>query len=192
MIDVKNFPILNDSICSLKETSKDDHDGTVCYVTDLMLPVVNFDTVKKKYVQGLKLSEFPASNDAFYVSNDGEMYFIEFKAGKVEEKIHQIRRKIFDSLLILTDIISAGVSSTRQNLSFILVYIEAKNPITETEREKMQNSPSRTKIDEYFVEKKARGNFIRFGLKRFEKLYFKNVFTVTKEKFENDFVKNWS
>jgi len=196
MIDVKTIPILNSSICSLKETSKDDHDGVDRYMTNSVLDVVNFDTVKKQYIealstQGLKISESPASNDAFY-ANNGEMYFIEFKAGTMSKrKTYEVRRKIFDSLLILTDIINVGVSCTRQNLSYILVYNEKKNPLTQAERDELQVSPSRTKIAKYFVGTKGQGNFIRFDLQRFEKLYFKNVFTVTQQEFEDDFVKNW-
>jgi len=169
MIDVKNVGILDSSICSLKETSKDNHDGTDCYMTNSMLPVVNFDMVKEKYVQGLKISEFPASNDALYVSNDGELYFIEFKAGAMAKKIYEVRRKIFDSLLILTDIINVGASYTRQHLNYILVYNEVKNQITETEKEELQVSPSRVKIGEILGDKGQEG-FVRFNLKRFKGL----------------------
>jgi len=189
MFDVKSIEILNNSICPLKETSK----NNLGYMTNSMLDVVNFDVVKDKYIQKLKMSEHPKSNDAFYVRDNGDMYFIEFKSGRMDNnKIYGVRQKIYDSLLILTDIIDEGISYTRQNLNYILVYNETKNPLDETKKEEPQFSPSRTAIGKYFVEEKGQENFIRFGLKRFEKLYFKNVFTVTKEEFENDFVKKWT
>ena len=162
-------------------------------MTNSMLDAVNFDAVKNKYIeqltkQGIKISDTPKSNDAFFVSGDGYMYFIEFKNGKIDNG--EVRTKIFDSLLILTDIIEAGISYTRQNLNYILVYNETKNH-TKPKGEELQYSPSRTKFAEHLIEKKAKKKFIRFNLEKFEKLYFKNVFTVTSEKFESDFVKKW-
>ncbi|MCL1875947.1 MAG: hypothetical protein FWF87_06775 [Synergistaceae bacterium] len=38
---------------------------------------------------------------------------------------------------------------------------------------------------------KAEENHIQFGLERFKRLYFKNVYTVTEDEFENNFVMNW-
>jgi len=192
MLDVKSIEILNNSICSLKETSKDNHAGTDDYMTDSMLPVVNFDMVKNEYIKGLKIPEAPKSNDAFYVNGNGDMYFIEFKSGRMDNnKIYGVRQKIYDSLLILTDIINVGISYTRQNLNYILVYNELKNPLEETEKQELQTSPSRTKIGNW-VAKKAKKELIRFRLERFKNLYFKNVCTYTEEEFEASFVKKWT
>jgi len=190
MIDFKNIEVLNSSICPLKETSKDNNDGADFYMTNSMLNVVNFDMAKDKYIKGLKISETAKSIDALYVSNDGDMYFIEFKNGKVNsDEKRRVKLKILSSLLILTDIVDASISYTRQNLSYILVYNETKNP-RKTKNNDSQGSPSRTEIGEYFM-KKGKEKYIRFGFGRFKNLYFKDVFTVTEEKFENDFVKNW-
>jgi hypothetical protein len=111
------------------------------------------------------------------------MYFIEFKNGVISrkngdadpKKISEIKLKIFDSLLILTDIISKAVSFTRKNLNYVLVYNEEKNSLK--------------CIAKYFIGKSGHGkHLIRFGLERFETLYFKNVFTYTEKEFETEFI----
>jgi hypothetical protein len=185
MIDVKSIEILNGAICPLKETSKYNHDGNDFYMTNSELSVVDFDAVKNKYIKKLSLREPPKSSDAFYVDNCGEMYLIEFKSGQVRD----VWLKICNSLLILTDILNKGISYTRQNLCYILVYNETKNP--SVEECELQDSQSRTSIGRY-VSEKAGKRFIRFSLERFEKLYFKAVFTATEDEFENRFVRNWS
>jgi hypothetical protein len=194
MNDIKNIEILNNAFCPMKETSLDNHDGNLFYITESMINVINFDSVKDKYIEKLFVSETPKSNDALYIHNNGEMYFIEFKSGYMSsKKIYDVRLKIFDSLLIFTDIINKGISFTRKNLNYILVYNEIKNPLTEAEKNNQpQISQSRVNIGKYFTETKAKKKFIRFSLERFEKLYFKNVFTVTQNEFENYFIKNWS
>ena len=191
MIDVMSIDILSSAMCSLKETSKDNHDGTDYYLTDSMISVINFDKVKNEYVKALMVSEVPSSNDALY-ANGEDLYFIEFKAGVVSRKVYSIKRKIFDSLLIFTDIVSVGVSYTRANMNYILVYNEDKNPLSEKEQKEMLDSKSRVDIGTYFWEGKAKKRFIRFDLERFERLYFKNVYTLTQAQFEKRFVANWS
>jgi len=34
-------------------------------------------------------------------------------------------------------------------------------------------------------------NHIRFDLEKYKNIYFKNVYTVTKDEFQNDFVQKW-
>ena len=48
---------------------------------------------------------------------------------------------------------------------------------------KMQESPSRIAIGECFSAK-AKEDFILFDLGRYEKIYFRKIYTITKEKFE--------
>ncbi|MCL2842596.1 MAG: hypothetical protein FWE28_03900 [Oscillospiraceae bacterium] len=87
---------------------------------------------------------------------------------------------MLESLLLLTDIIDKRISDTRHNLNYILVYDEKKNP-----------RDSKMKIKEG-ISRAGTKQFARFGLEPFEKIYFKNVFTVTEEVFENQFVKDWT
>jgi len=183
MIDVKDIPILNNCLCTLKETSLDTENG--CYMTDSTLEVCYFDEVVKKYAKSLTVNT-PKSCDAFYIHDNNVIYIIEFKNGKIDKidqpekskEMSKIREKIFASLLILTDITQTNISCTRQSLNYILVYNETKNP-------------SRISIGKS-VSKKGNENFIRFGLARFKGLYFKNVFTVSPKEFEDDFVKKWA
>lgn len=189
MNDVKIF---EDNICTLKEASKDNHAGEDVYMTSSTLPVVNFDSVKKAYAKPLSPVEMPKSVDAFYDAG-GDMYLIEFKNGKVHDnEIYEVRLKIFDSLLILTDILNIRVSETRKNLNFILVYNEQKNLSEENKTDcGMQESPSRVRIAKN-VHDKAGKNFIQFNFERFKTLYFKDVFTVTATEFDNRFANKWS
>jgi len=163
MIDIKNIPILNDAACPLKETSFSKINKY--YMTDSIITVINFDSVKDKYIKNLSLSETPKSNDALYIHNNSEMYFIEFKSGDVAGEIYNVRLKIFDSLLILTDIINKGISFTRQNLTYILVYNEEKN--------------SKTAIKKHYVESKGKENYIKFSLRRF------TTFSISSRKFSS-------
>ena len=192
MIDIERNPILKSSVCTLKETSKDKHDGTKSndYMIESLLPVVNFDTVKDKYIKDMSLSETPASNDAFYVDSQGNAYFVEFKNGVMNrQKVFKVRLKIFDSLLMLTDIGGVSIADTRDKLTYILVYNEEKNPVPE--ETEYQVSQSRVAISQHYLHKSNK-EFIRFDLERFNKLYFKDVFTVNAKRFNDDFVKKWA
>jgi hypothetical protein len=176
MIDVKSRVELSESISTLKETSKDDHDdNNVEYMTTSELSAVNFDLVKKKYKEILFLPEAPKSCDALYYNESEEDYLIEFKNGKVDKR--DVEQKIFESLLVLTDIVNQNISYTRENLSFILVYNKTKNP-------KMFILSN--------ISNKANKKPNALTLERFRRLYFKDVYTVSKEEFETRFVKNWS
>jgi hypothetical protein len=154
------------------------------------LNVVNFDNVKLKYIQNIPIPKIPLSADAFFEKSENEMYLIEFKNGRMKIKDgFEVRLKMFDSLLLLTDILSKGVSFTRQCLSFILVYNEGKNEISEN-NEEMQISNSRTEIINK-THRLAKENYIRFNLERFKTLYFKNVFTLTVDEFRQKFLTRW-
>jgi hypothetical protein len=107
------------------------------------------------------------------------LYFIEFKNGKIDDKIaHGLGRKIFDSLLILTDIIGKGISFTREDLNYILVY----------NKEKIS---SRMRIAKSVTEKSNTAFKIKV-LHKFEKIYFKKVSILNIEEFEKEFVSRFS
>ena len=97
--------------------------------------------------------------------------------------------KIYDSLLILTDIIGESVSYTREHLNYILVYNEVKNSDNENinPKTKMQDSPAREEISKSIF-KLAKDRKIGFGLDKFKGYCFKEVATYTKEEFEQEFV----
>jgi len=179
MHSICGIQIFDNNKATLKETSKFYHDGSEMFMTDSMLMVINFDSVKYEYIKYLGLSEPPKSNDALFLDESGNYYFIEFKNGFIgEAKVFEINRKILDSLLIFTDIIGKGISFTRESMNYILVYNKDKN----------QDAPLNIDFKTHQIEKNAKRKLIRFGLGRFEKLFFKEVFTLSKEAFETEFV----
>ena len=121
MINVDLYPILNDNIESLKETSKDDSDtNNIQYMTTSEIAVVNFDLVKRSYVNGFGLSEEVATSvDAIVPMKDG-ILFVEFKNGKVNNR--NIKDKARDSLLIFLEIIGKNITFSRSNIDFVVIY----------------------------------------------------------------------
>ena len=183
MLNVEAYALLREAPSTLKETSRSGN--LKAPMTESIMPVVDFDLVKDNYVKelsanGLSISETPTSSDAFYIHCNGEMYLIEFKSGVMEEgKNHNVRRKMLDSLLLLTDIIDKKISHTRKELNYILVY------------DKNTQKDSFAEIAKS-VSRDGNKEFVRFGLQRFETIYFKRVFTVTRERFEKQFVNAWT
>ena len=191
MIDIYDYPILKDHRSSLKETSIDHHhDNNVSFLTDSTLPAVNFDEVKNDYIKKLGVIEAPKSVDALLYNINGDMYFIEFKAGNITNKEYAVRGKVLNSLLIYMDIIKKTADFTRSNLSLIVVYREEKNPIYNDLKSSIQRSDSRMEIINKISEK-AKKPFVRFGLDIFSKLYFKQVYTYTIEEFEKNFISSF-
>ena len=134
------------------------------------------------------LSSTPCSNDALYIGKDNKIFFVEFKNGALEKNkkmIFNVYNKIYDSLLIFNDIVHQNISFCRENLYFILVYNESKNSYEECET-KQEDSPKA--MISKFIHNKAKKKFVRFGLDKFEKIYFKEVFTYTESEFENLFL----
>ena len=130
MINIEEYPILKNHIATLKETSLDDGGSVAAYMTDSQIEVVDFDKVKDDYAGNLHLPIRPQSNDALHIALGSNDTFIEFKNGSLryEEKRKEVRRKVYDSVLMLTDIIGENISYTRKHLNYILVYNETKNP----------------------------------------------------------------
>ena len=171
MVHVSDFEIFSNQCSTLKETSKDHHGEEELYMTDSLMEVVDFDKVKEVYAENLHLQERPKSNDAIYFGKNGELTFIEFKNGTVEP--YEIRRKCFDSILILTDIIGKGISYTRENVNYILVYNE---------------TTAKDFIKKKFLEKGGK-EFTKYGAGYFENYCFKSVHTWTADEFESKFVR---
>lgn len=114
---------------SLKKTSLDENGNAAkCYMTDSDLEVYDFDKVKERYVRSLGLAQMPKSVDALTSSVSGEFCLIEFKNGKLDkDKGEEVRRKAYDSLFILCDLLGIGPVQLRQKAVFVLVYNTEKN-----------------------------------------------------------------
>lgn len=190
MIDIREYDIFIKNKSTLKETSKDDADKKdIKYMTSSEFEVIDFDRVKNDYIKGLKLEDTPKSNDVICIKNN-ELYFIEFKNGDMKKEIHKVRRKIYDSLLIFTDIIEKGISYTRENLNYILVYNKdyRANLMKKLDKAEIQESKSFDKIPN-FLNRLGDIEPDPFELrKQFKSLYFKKVHTYTSEEFEEKFV----
>lgn len=186
--DYKDIEIFKNNISTFKETSHDTDGQCPGYMTESEIKVINFDKVKEDYVRGMKLSKMPCSNDALYIDKDKNIFFVEFKNGQIKNKIYNVYNKIYDSLLMFNDIVNENISFCRQNVYFMLVYNEEKN--SGLEGNKKQEDSSKAVISK-LIHNKANKKFVRFGLKQFEKLYFKEVFTHTESEFEEKFLLNY-
>lgn len=186
--EFNNIPIFKDNMTTFKETSYDKDGKEPRYMTNSEIQVINFDKVKNWYIKDMFLSSTPCSNDALYIGKDNKIFFVEFKNGALEKNkkmIFNVYNKIYDSLLIFNDIVHQNISFCRENLYFILVYNESKNSYEECET-KQEDSP-KAMIGK-LIHNKAKKKFVRFGLDKFEKIYFKEVFTYTESEFENLFL----
>lgn len=180
-VPYEKIEIFNNNLSTLKETSKDTDSKEVSYMTESTVRVVCFDKVKDEYIRGMKLSKTPCSTDALYLGKKDKICFIEFKNGKMSKaEIYNVYNKIYDSLLMFTDIIDQSVTYCRNNVDFILVYNESKNP-------KEKQDSAKVSIGKYLAAK-AKKKFVRFDLGQFERLYFREVFTYTEKEFEELFL----
>jgi len=197
MINLYDYKIFSKNSSSLKKTSKNDADKkSIVYMTSSKINVIDFDGVKNDYIANLKLSDTPKSNDALFAGK-AELFFIEFKNGNMKNELYKVKRKIFDSLLIFTDIVCKGVSYTRQKVNYILVYNK------ENSKEYIESLRNKLEKDEvhdarnYDKIMNSLSQFANieldiFGLRnQFEKLYFKEVYTYTEQEFEEKFVKQY-
>lgn len=193
MIKISQHLLFNTNQSTLRSTSEDNSTGSECFMTQSDITVVSFDNVKKEYVRNLGLTEIPKSNDALVIDSDDKATFIEFKNGCINRNdVYDLRKKIYDSLLIFSDITGFGISKMRTNMDYILVYNEEKNPDACDNNKvdpsaNIQHSVSRTAIGKQ-VFKRAKDHFVQFGLGVFEKYCFSNVYTYTVREFEQYYI----
>jgi len=134
----------------------------------------------------MSLTEVPKSCDALYMTSQNEFFLIEFKNGIIDaKKNYEIKVKIFESLLMISEKFSKTTDFIRDSMSFILVY----NENVTHGQEQYENTGVRRISSMIF--KRARVREIRFGLHRFKKIYFKDVFTYSRAEFESEFVSKY-
>ena len=173
---------------TLKELSKDDTNNE--FMTESDEIAINFDKVKDLYIKEICPKHKPAFNDALKYIDD-EFYFIEFKNGNIKNVKNAID-KIFESLLIFSDITGKNISHTRNKGNYILVYnYEKSKEYIKTEIIKRNKINCNGKLFSNEVQESpnfndflmtlsdlAKYNIDIFGLKaRFEKMYFNTVKT---------------
>lgn len=194
LINLNDYNIFKNNISTLKKTSIDDHDKTnIKYMTSSEKEAINFDDVKREYVKGLSLSEEPKSNDALFINKNNDLVFVEFKNGFMDNsKKFAVRKKIYDSIIILTDIMNMGVSQLKNNMEYILVYNEEVN---KNEKEVLEKQKSFVQPSAAFdniaktISAMAKTEYVCFGVKIFENYCFRKVHTYTEVEFEN-YLKN--
>ena len=162
-------------ISSLKEASLDDSDqNNKHYMTKSNLSVYDFDKVKAQYSTALGMSTRPKSVDALSSSTNGDIYLNEFKNGNLSDKVKklEIRQKIYDSLIMLYDLLGIDLVRSRHEVVFVLVYNQRKN----NSRVKIANAVSR----------KANSSFAINGLNGLQGFCLKEMKTVTEAEFNKD------
>ena len=186
MINLDEYEIFRSHKSTLKNTSYDAH-GSPKYMTDSELDVVDFDAVKEEYAKSLRLSEIPKSNDAVFDSGLGAPVFLEFKNGFIDQKTaFDLQKKIYDSVLIFSDITSCTVSELRKIAEYILVYNEDDNIDNKDSELKIKTQVQSSPAYVGFLKTIARyanDEYIGFGLRRFSKYCFKAVHTFTRNEF---------
>lgn len=193
MIDLSQYPIFENNKKSFRETSKDDHDGSITYMTESQYQVISFDDVKNDYIKGLGLTDIPRSNDALLSLPDGSLVFVEFKNGYIDRKDqHDIRKKIFDSMLMFSDIVETGISKTRAEMDYILVYNQTKNPPESSNaKTKVSDSESRDTIAKKLLNLGS-ASYVKYGLDIFRNYCFREVYSYTVQEFEENFLKKYA
>jgi hypothetical protein len=175
MLDVIYQQMLTEFGDTLEKTSEDN--GT--FMTASQKKVVNFDEFKSSVAAKYGVRNTPNSCDALYMHARNEWFLIEFKNGKLNQRdIYQLRGKILQSLLLLTEKLKKTILFTRANLDFILVY----------NRNKKHSARIHTG---YCLNKLAKTKFFPFGLDGLEKLYLKEVNVWTEEEFDTNFVEKY-
>jgi len=132
-----------------------------------------------KWVIGTKLSEnltkkLVKSCDALLRKSDTQWFLIEFKSGRIGKKeIHEIRGKVFESLLILTEELETTIHFTRKNVFFVLVHDETKS----------HDSRIYFRTIQKHLATKAGITFQFFNLSKLKGVYFQDVFVVSPQEF---------
>jgi hypothetical protein len=89
---------------TLEKTSEDTNKPlSERFMTSCKKVVVNIDKFKSGFVKDMGLSQVPMSCDTLCMISPDEFFLIEFKNGIIDDiKNHEIKVKIFETLLILT------------------------------------------------------------------------------------------
>lgn len=180
MIDITKPDMFKDrnNIDTLAATSLDDTNGK--YMTESQELAINFDKVKEIYREKYNFGDRSSMNsvDAVLKLNN-RIVFIEFKNGKINSSEKKgIRWKVTDSVIIFSDLTSSLIEDIRVCCDFILVYNLKNNPHSGDSKSEAKN-----RIVEGLRDR-ANQKYHRFGIAKYQSLFFKNVYAYSKEEFE--------
>lgn len=87
--------------------------------------VIDFDDVKTDFCSKFHKSNevFKSADALFYSKTKNKLIFVEFKNGKVRD----VKTKLKDSLLVLSNILDVNLGFCREHLEYIVVYNYEKN-----------------------------------------------------------------
>jgi hypothetical protein len=128
--------------------------------------VVDFDALKTDVCKTQKMLQGICSCDALYSRDETAYALIEFKNGEFD--IHDLHRKISESLLLLLMEFGETVNWLRENTCFILVYNRIPSKIRQN----------------FYVKKKAGKLEHYLQLTRFSPLFLKEVHAYSIEEFD--------
>lgn len=168
--------IFQDNICTIKNCSLYDKPNRK-FMCDSQLTAINFDRIPKYYSQGKGWAAMPKSNDALYIKNHTEWYFIEFKNGTIRSD--DIYQKIYDSILILLDLkLIPDLDFCRQNIHYILVY----------NKNKFKDKSQSLQTVHAHTQNLAKGEQKLFDLANIQGRLFAQTHTYTLEEFTEHFL----
>jgi hypothetical protein len=155
--------------------------------------IINFLIIIQEYIEKLSLVEVPKSNDALFMTRDNMLIFVEFKNGFMDgKKKFDVRKKIYDSVIILTDILDSGISKQRDQLEYILVYNEDVNK-GEADVLKKASYVQPSKAYDALAKTifgMAKKEYVCFNIDIFKNYCFKDVHTYTEKEFEEYLERN--
>ncbi|MFQ6794192.1 hypothetical protein [Thomasclavelia sp.] len=185
---------------SLKEASKDKHNKDAAkYMSLLENEVIDFDRIKGMYLSKLnpRPTDTQLSNDVLFKFND-EWFFIEFKNGIIDNRINaEVKVKLYDSLLMLLDLIDQTIEYSRKKINYILVFNEKTVDKRTISRQfdldnyldyneiPSKNSPSFANIVSIMDDLAGHFGRAQFGLERYQHFLFQKVLTIPKYRFDN-------
>ncbi len=188
MIDIFSNEMFKSCLSTLRNTSEDKRNvKNVFFMTQSDREVIDFDKVKTKYIKPLGLKEIPKSNDALFDGGQGILVFVEFKNGVINRKEQfDLQKKIYDSILIFSDLTKMNISELRSCMEYILVYneeVNSSNPEILKKKEHVQPSKAFDQVAKT-IASYAKREYVCFGLDMFQKYCFKRVHTYTVQEFE--------
>ena len=167
---------------SFEKVSKDNKE----YMSNSSRNVINFDKVSERHNIIHRYGERLASNDALYITEQGDCYFIEFKNGALTlsrndhhrdpGKEENLKSKVYCSLAIAQDLkLADNFESFKDKFRYILVYNKDR-----------LGSPSNIEIEDD-LQRLSKSNLQLPIVKEFEWI-FKESLSYTKEEFESKFI----
>lgn len=163
---------------TLAEVSKDDNGSSLI---ENEKEVFDFDEITEVLAKQYRAGKPQCSCDALHIKDEEHIYLIEFKNARsshVPKK--SLKLKAYDSIMTLQCVFCPEISlnEIKEKVYFIFVY---NNECNELELKNEEFDKLKNKL-----KKLTSGNQpILFGLEIYKDMFYKDVFTIDKEQFNN-------